>query len=175
MCVSISDVQLLSVGGLPLTVARATSPTSDSSPKNEGPSAAIDGLPWSKWLDPTFRAVGQSELYLYFNSAQVVAGYRLWTSQDAPKRDPTDWRFEAQLADGSWTLLENVQGTTPPYARNAAYDDRWLIAPPPPPPPSPSPQYRLVVTSVRFPFPIRSQWPRVASQKCPPLPPALTK
>ena len=155
--IALSEVELLNDAGSTITMLAASSPGGVFLPR-ENPACAIDASLDTKWLDLAFDDISGTFAVLELVAAAEpadVAGYRLYSAPDAPKRDPVTWRLEARIyhdADDPanenepWHILHEVVGATPPAARKAAYDDFWLVAPPPPPPP---PLFRLLVTEVR--------------------------
>ena len=161
--IALSEVEFLDEHGSDVAMLTATNPGGVYLPR-EGPAHAIDGSIENKWLDLSVdhsnasasSTVLESVLELIAEAEPAdVAGYRLFTAPDAPKRDPITWRLEARMhhdADDPaneyepWHILHEVVGATPPDARKAAYTDFWLLAPPPPPP---TPLLRLIITEVR--------------------------
>ena len=91
-----------------------------------------------KWYDGSFAAAGESQLLVNLSTAQSIGGYRLLTANDNPRRDPTSWRLEAVLSDGSRRLLHTVSSADPPSSRGTLYSGFYLVEPPPLLPPSAS-------------------------------------
>ena len=150
---ALSDLVLYAHDGTELFVESSNS-NGGQWATHQGPSAAIDSQIDTKFCDLNFRKNGQSILELRLLNLAALAGYRLTTANDAPKRDPIAWRVEAcatteQCASANWDVVHQVDNAQPPLARSTSYPDFWLVAPPPPSPPLP--QLRLVITEVREP------------------------
>eukprot|EP00965_Chrysotila_dentata_P198069 6178575-Pleurochrysis_carterae.AAC.4 len=145
---SLSEVILYDPSQRQLQIAFATS--TGNSPSGQGPGGAVDGSLQSKWVDLSLTSNQTSELVIYLEHVSIVSEYRFFTSNDAQKRDPVSWRFEALATDNSfeWILLDERSEVTPPLARQTAYDAMWLHAPPPSPP---GPALRLLITETRLP------------------------
>uniref|UniRef100_A0A7S4BHN9 F5/8 type C domain-containing protein n=2 Tax=Chrysotila carterae TaxID=13221 RepID=A0A7S4BHN9_CHRCT len=142
--VQLSEIQLIGASGSTLSPIIALNPGGES-PYLQGPARAVDGSLGTKWLDMRFGVNGESVLELGLGSEHAISGYRFFTSNDNPKRDPIGWRFEAATADG-WTTLHRLHGVIAPVERNMPYQTFWIVAPPPPAPP---PEYRFRFTAVR--------------------------
>lgn len=73
---------------------------------SEGSSRFIDNDIATKWL--IFNAqTGQSLSAVYEpKGAYIVTGYTLSTANDAPGRDPKNWRFEGSDDNAAWTVLD---------------------------------------------------------------------
>ena len=150
--IALSEIGLFDAAGATIAVVDATNPGGDN--YGNSPSKLVDGNTDGKWYDYEFSVSGQSVVVLSLATPAVVASYQMTSAKDVPKRDPTDWRFGIQRADGSFEVLSVVTAADPPDAggpngdgRNAIYQTGGFVigaAPPPsaspsPPPPSASP------------------------------------
>jgi len=144
---SISEVELFGALGQPVRITTASSP--GVSARGQGPTNAADGTLDSKWVSLSYaNNSSSSELWLTPAEAVQLSGYRLTTSNDAPKRDPVSWRVEGRPVNGAtWELIEERIRVHPPTLRYARYDDFWSVAPPPPP--RTSPEIRVAITQAR--------------------------
>lgn len=87
--------------GEEVKIKSATSIRGDS-PDGEGPMNLIDGNPETKWLDRKRRAV-----FLELDTASEADSISLTAANDAPWRDPNDFRLSGKDLEGNWwTLLE---------------------------------------------------------------------
>ena len=79
-------------------------------PPNETKECAFDGIIGTKWLDfsvPNGTANFSWIQYVYpSNQSQIVVQYSVTSANDAPERDPADWRFYGVDALGALTLLD---------------------------------------------------------------------
>jgi alpha-L-fucosidase 2 len=78
---------------------------------NEGPAAAADGNADTKWcIEPRGKdVVWQIEL----PDPEVIGTYTFTSGNDAPERDPQQWRFEGSADGKSWTVLHEMKDQTP--------------------------------------------------------------
>lgn len=76
----------------------------------EGSQKAVDNDFNSKFLINPY----QSNLYmqLSFPAAQQVASYTLTSGNDAPERDPKDWKFSGSMDGSTWVDLDERTGET---------------------------------------------------------------
>ncbi len=87
---------------------------SGSNPSGEGPAQAVDNSTNSKWLDFNFGGTvtnvnnGFSILQFDFGSPVQINGYRWWTANDAPNRDPVSWLIQRSSNNISWTTVHTV-------------------------------------------------------------------
>eukprot|EP00966_Prymnesium_polylepis_P162674 3759559-Prymnesium_polylepis.1 len=156
--VALGEVELLGVDGQQLTIFSITNP-GGAHKVAENAERAVDGTAATKWIDtnylepaPGLLAANTSILQLTLaHPTDVAVGYRLYTANDAPPRDPVAWRFERRSpTDDAWHVLHQVDGLRPPFMRSTSFlpgdDAFWITAPPPAPP---RPEYRLLVTATR--------------------------
>ena len=156
--VALGEVELLGASGGPLHIYSIANP-GGAHKVTQNAERAIDGTPMTKWIDSNYEipAPGLAEYntsilqFTLANQAQEVVGYRLYTANDAPLRDPVSWRFERQASSGvAWHTLHQIDEFQAPIARSTSYlpgsDAFWITAPPPAPP---RPEYRLLVTATR--------------------------
>merc|ERR1712117_417441 len=73
---------------------------------------AIDGKDSTKWCDTP---VGP--LVISFPVPVHVHYYTYRTGNDAPERDPVEWRLQGSMDNENWANLSHVQ-TAPPDARD---------------------------------------------------------
>jgi len=97
----------------------ATNPGGDN-PANQGPAAAVDNDPVTKWLD-----FNKAPLVLDFGAPTTFDAYGFTTGGDAIERDPVRWIIEGSNNNTDWTLVENI--TTfdypTPLARSSSTSD----------------------------------------------------
>lgn len=153
--VALSDIELLGWGGEDVHISRIENPGGTFPRVVENADRAIDDDLTTKWIDTSFTdptpTANTSILQFHlFNPNEVILGYRFFTANDAPHRDPVSWQFEKRTSDNKWTIVHSVSDFLPPMRRSTSYlpnsDAFWVTAPPPAPP---LPEYRLVVTSTR--------------------------
>ncbi|KAL1529423.1 hypothetical protein AB1Y20_000372 [Prymnesium parvum] len=151
--VALGEVEMLSEDGSLLPIASIRNPEG-SQREEENAARAADGVNATKWIDTSFHSNSSNSSVLHITLSDPplpLAGYRFFTANDAPQRDPISWRLERLEPLGTWALLHEVHHVEPPGDRSAPYfpwpavDAFWLYAPPPPP----APEYRLVVTATR--------------------------
>ncbi|MPN25994.1 hypothetical protein SDC9_173416 [bioreactor metagenome] len=96
-------VNLMSISG------RITEKNNDS-PGAEGIGNVIDGNPGSKYLTrkPT------TWMMWHMDRPFVANNYELTAANDAPERDPKDWKLEGSNDGVNWTLLDQQSGITFP-------------------------------------------------------------
>ena len=96
-------VNLMSISG------RITEKNNDS-PGAEGIGNVIDGNPGSKYLTrkPT------TWMMWHMDRPFVANNYELTAANDAPERDPNDWKLEGSNDGVNWTLLDQQSGITFP-------------------------------------------------------------
>ena len=117
--VALGEVVLFGAdGGHPLSILLAENPGGAQRPwENAG--HAVDGTSGTKWLDlgvltvhnstlstgPFFVLANASYLELtLFPGQKAIAGYQMYTANDAPMRDPTAWDFQVRTLTLSLTL-----------------------------------------------------------------------
>ncbi|QUF02716.1 GH92 family glycosyl hydrolase [Actinosynnema pretiosum subsp. pretiosum] len=83
--------------------ANAEYPESDEVKEN-----LVDGSPSSKWL--AFTATGWLEFT--FDAPATVEDYALTSANDAPERDPKDWKLSGSDDGETWTELDARTGQT---------------------------------------------------------------
>merc|ERR1719379_329578 len=72
------------------------------SPGRETPDMLADGNTRTKWLDFNKKPVA-----LYFSKGVSADSVKLTTANDAPERDPTNFKLKGMTSDGKWkTVLE---------------------------------------------------------------------
>jgi alpha-L-fucosidase 2 len=80
---------------------------------SEGPSAAADGQPSTKWcVEPRGKdVVWQTEL----PEPETITTYAFTSGNDVPERDPQAWRLEGSADGKTWSLLHEMKDQ-PPFA-----------------------------------------------------------
>ena len=78
-----------------------------NNPPGETPDKLVDGSTSTKWLDFNYST---SYLEFDFGSRLPVHGYRWYTANDNPSRDPTSWTIEVSQDGLLWTTLHTVTG-----------------------------------------------------------------
>src|SRR5690606_317499 len=76
----------------------------------------FDGDPQTKFLLPTFPFT--LWLQVEFNEPTVANAYTLTSANDAPDRDPIDWRLEGSQDGATWTVLDS--------RASEEFDDRFM-------------------------------------------------
>jgi hypothetical protein len=104
----------------PMTNLHATLPQNGiitargDNPPNETKVKAFDGVTGTKWLDfsvPNGTANFSWIQYVYpTNDARIAVQYTITSANDAPERDPMDWRFWGVDASSNLTLLDTRTG-----------------------------------------------------------------
>jgi len=79
---------------------------SGENPPSETKERGVDGSASSKWL--TFASSGWLQVRLAHPA--VVVRYALTAANDAPERDPRDWRLQGSNDGTSWTTLDTRTG-----------------------------------------------------------------
>ena len=156
--VALGEVELLGAGGGNLLILRVTNPGGEQR-VTQNAERAIDGSAVTKWIDTNFELPAPGLLegntsilqFTLADPAGEVDGYRFYTANDAPLRDPVSWRFEKRASGAdTWHVLHAIDGFHPPISRSTSYlpgsEAFWITAPPPAPP---RPEYRLLVTATR--------------------------
>lgn len=85
-------------------VARITG--TGKSPSGESPANAADGQTISKWL--TF--AGQGTLTYELTKPAAITGYRVTSANDAPERDPKDFKVQASTDGKTWVDVDQQTG-----------------------------------------------------------------
>jgi hypothetical protein len=182
--ISLSEVRLYDAEGAQLSVLAAANPSGTAVSEREGAASAIDGSDTTKWLDASF--TGASVLQLQLAQAGAVAQYELVTSPGSRwsnrKRDPTGWQFGTLDEAGTYQVLGEVTGVTPPTEPSMSYGVMYVTQPSPPPkPPPPVPLQPPATPSPASPTPplrpplppsIQSPPPAASPPVVPPSPPA---
>jgi hypothetical protein len=78
--------------------------------KNEGPARAFDNNPDTKWC-----VKGRSSWIQYAypgGTRQRVVAYTIATGNDAPARDPRDWRLLGSNDGRKWNVVDSRKGET---------------------------------------------------------------
>ena len=127
--VQVSEITLYSAGADPraLTVAIALNPGGVRTARLQGAPAAVDGSLVTKWFDGSFASSGTSKLLLQLTAdfgPEPVRSYQLFTGNDNPRRDPTEWTLEVREAGNKWRLVDVASGVVPPSERRSAYGRR---------------------------------------------------
>jgi alpha-L-fucosidase 2 len=80
---------------------------------SEGPAAAADGQPSTKWcVEPRGKdVVWQTEL----PEPETITTYAFTSGNDVPERDPQAWRLEGSADGKTWSLLHEMKDQ-PPFA-----------------------------------------------------------
>ncbi len=92
-----------------------------SSPANESPAKAFDGLASTKYLN--FAAAGSGvTIDLGAGNERTVVGLGLTTANDFPERDPNSYELYGSSDGTNFTLISSG-ALTPPTDRGAAYPD----------------------------------------------------
>ncbi|MBB5353003.1 hypothetical protein HNR46_003256 [Haloferula luteola] len=87
-----------------------------NTPANEGLDKLFDGIEGdgNKWLD-----FGNAAVVFDFGEVVTVDSYAYFLGNDAPDRDPIQWRIEGSNDQESWTLVDHVDFDYPhPTVRN---------------------------------------------------------
>ena len=107
-CVQLAELQWSEPGSTPVITARG------DNPPNETKDKAFDNNTATKWLDgvdPNGSANFSWIQYAYPGiQTQVVNQYAITSANDAPERDPADWRFYGVDGAGGLTLLDSRTG-----------------------------------------------------------------
>ena len=120
---ALGEFELLDEDGRSLAIRRAINP-GGTQKSTERAERVVDGQPSTKWMDHDFflPAPGLTEstgsiLELELASAdEAPSGYRLYTANDQPRRDPTSWTFDMRSsADELWHTLHTVNDFVPPW------------------------------------------------------------
>lgn len=122
--VQLAEFQL-TLAGVPLTGATATTPTSTNNPPAEAPPMAVDGDLGTKWLN--FDAF--VPLVLDFGAPVSTDAYRLGTGNDAPERDPVTWTVEGSNDNLNWDLLDSQTLYPVPTDRGAYTPEIYFCRP----------------------------------------------
>jgi hypothetical protein len=93
--------------------AGGTAAASSTPVSHEGPAKAFDGSTGTKWYGQ-FPSGGSAWLQYQFGSGQAwaVTQYKLTSANDAPARDPRDWRLLASDDGVNWTPLDTRTNQT---------------------------------------------------------------
>ncbi len=112
--VQISEFELR-LHGQPINLAGATiTNPGGSSPAGEGAANLIDGSVQTKWLD-----FNKGGAVIGFPAPVRVDAYRFATANDAPERDPANWRLEGSDDGLRWTILDEAVNRGVPSERRA--------------------------------------------------------
>ena len=107
--------QLLSYGGFKVI----TNPDG-TNPAGEEPDYLIDDNITTKWTDTSFNLNGESVIIID-NAAQInFDGYKYYTGNDFPERDPIDWTLDISDDGTTWTTVSTVTGATITNDREAS-------------------------------------------------------
>ncbi len=99
---------------LDMTLATVTNPGGNN-PAAERPEKLTDGDTVTKWLDFNRRAV-----VFRFPQAVTIDAYSFTTANDAPERDPRNWRLEGSDDGSTWHLLDEIIDGPVPTGRRTA-------------------------------------------------------
>ena len=165
--VALAEVALYSLNGSAIPISGASNPGGTLAVWWEHAGLAIDGNLATKWHDhtcvatPCFHSTfaSSSVLLLQVPDGIVVANYNLWTANGPERRDPVSWSLGIRWPNGTVMELSQVDGVSPPSARQQPFSPTPFpaISSPPSPlaPPSPRPPppdgdvYLLAIDAVR--------------------------
>ena len=108
----LAEIKLYGVGGAEISVLEISNPGGIPGNSWETAASAVDGNLATKWLDLNItKPNGQQQafLLLLLAAAQPVASYDLFTANQHPNRDPTDWSFGVYR---QWTPTEEGEAQT---------------------------------------------------------------
>lgn len=102
--------------GQPLDMAQAiVANPGGNNPATERPPNLTDGDTATKWLDFNRRAVT-----FRFPEAVTIDAYSFSTANDAPERDPRNWRLEGSDDGSTWFLLDEIVNGSVPTERRTS-------------------------------------------------------
>ena len=92
-------------------------------PPNQGPNGAVDGTRGLKFVDANFVANGMtSMIFAVEGEPDMIRGYEFFTANDAPSRDPVEWKFYgSRTADGPWLHFLHIKNADVPDSRFTSY------------------------------------------------------
>ena len=143
--VQLGSILLVDFDGAPIDIVSITNP-GGSLTKNQLASNLVH-YPQptenaTKWYDDAVvNFTSPSILQIQVPHGNAVAGYRLQTARDLPRRDPVSWSFFGVDLDGTRSLIDTRSSHLAPLERGEYYPFVFFSAPPPllPPPPATPP------------------------------------
>ncbi len=141
--VQLSEFRFIRNGAVVSTLGATVTNPGGNSPAGETAANLLDSNLSTKWLDTNKR-----ELVFTFPAPVAIDAYTFATANDAPERDPSNWRFEGSPDGATWTILDDVNNfsattlrgtlqprfylpaTVPPYSSfwHPAYLENWTPA-----------------------------------------------
>lgn len=91
-----------------------------SNPSGEEPEYLIDDNITTKWTDLSFSANGQSVIVINNQVPINFDGYKYYTGNDFPERDPISWTLEISDDGDIWTTVSEVVNATITNDRESA-------------------------------------------------------
>jgi hypothetical protein len=93
-----------------LPISSVTANAGNNSPSGQEPEKLLDGNIDTKWFSWQFGA--PSFVQINFNSDTTIkdiAGYRWYTAEDSPGRDPVSWQVLLLNPQGEWEVVSEVE------------------------------------------------------------------
>lgn len=125
----ISEIVLTAADERTLRIVAAHNPGGQQPGRGtQGATAVCDGSLATKWFDGALQGNGSSKLLLQVAPGEPPAAfYTLYTANDNPRRDPSDWTLDVRDEDAAaWRLVDSAESVEPPLERYTAYQRRWI-------------------------------------------------
>ena len=110
--VQISEFQFIRNGTVLGSAGVTVTNPGGVNPTGEGPANLLDANLSTKWLD-----LNKRELLFTFPSPVAVDSYNFATANDAPERDPSNWKLEGSADGSTWVLLDEINSYSATTAR----------------------------------------------------------
>ncbi|MES2921652.1 MAG: hypothetical protein V4819_08900 [Verrucomicrobiota bacterium] len=125
--IQISEFQFIRNGAILGTVGVTVANPGGNSPVGEGTGNLLDSNLTTKWLD-----FNKRELLFTFPAPVTIDAYTFATANDAPERDPSNWKFLGSADGIAWTLLDDIDGYAATDLRGTLQPRFYLPASVPP-------------------------------------------